>query len=176
MPIATSLDRFTTCSVSGHYEYGFLDPGWPCSLEGIAVPCKQSSSPCDTAQRLSGSTAETHTAFLVVKYRWVWPRRNVHHFLGLWNIPAHPQPKHHTSRWQCQGGPLRLHSVRELPNSLDRKQTLWRLPDNNKVRIIMKSYFRPTSGVGDHTCHQEWEGTACMYQPWSPPAGSRGYA
>ena len=50
------------------------------------------------------------------------------------------------------------------------------LPDDNKVRITMEELFRPTSGVGDHTCHQEWEGTACMYQPWSLPAGYRGYA
>jgi|SRR5690242_6844001 len=40
------------------------------------------------AQKLSGSTVESLDAFSAVEFLWVWLRRNVHHPLGKWNLPA----------------------------------------------------------------------------------------
>lgn len=53
-----------------------------------ATSCAGQPPPCDTAQSLSGCTPGSLDAFLAVEYRWVWLRRNVHHSLGLWNLPA----------------------------------------------------------------------------------------
>ena len=44
--------------------------------------------PCDTAPSLSGCTPGSLNAFLAVEYWRVRLRRNAHHFLGMWNLPA----------------------------------------------------------------------------------------
>lgn len=96
---------------------------------GIAVPAALTllQCPVDISHRRAVlprasavCTVGSLDAFLAVEYWWVWLMRNVHHSLGLWNLPAQSAMPPADFR---QEDPLRLNSVEKLPNFTGRERT-----------------------------------------------------